>query len=47
MSDIKTVVRIEHPDVVLAETVAHDRTSNVRSVSEAGTDATSGKFSTM
>ncbi len=44
MSDIKAVVRIEHPDVVLTETVAHDRTSNVRSVSEAGTDPTSGKF---
>jgi predicted DNA binding protein len=44
MTDIKAVVRIEHPDVVLTETVAHDRTSNVRSVSEAGTDSTSGKF---
>jgi predicted DNA binding protein len=44
MTDIKAVVRIEHPDVVLTETVAHDRTSNVRSVSEAGTDPTSGKF---
>jgi predicted DNA binding protein len=44
MSDIKAVVRIEHPDVVLTETVAHDRSSNVRSVSEAGTDPTSGKF---
>jgi predicted DNA binding protein len=44
MSDVKAVVRIEHPDVVLTETVAHDRTSDVRSVSEAGTDPTSGKF---
>jgi predicted DNA binding protein len=44
MSDIKAVVRIEHPDVVLTETVAHDRSANVRSVSEAGTDPTSGKF---
>jgi predicted DNA binding protein len=44
MTDVKAVVRIEHPDVVLTETVAHDRTSDVRSVSEAGTDPTSGKF---
>lgn len=44
MSDIKAVVRIEHPDIVLTETVAHDRSSNVRAVSEAGTDPTSGKF---
>ncbi|WP_299334404.1 helix-turn-helix domain-containing protein [Haloplanus sp.] len=44
MSDIKAAVRIEHPDVVLTETVAHDRTSSVRSLSEAGTDPSSGKF---
>ncbi|QAU14004.1 DNA-binding protein [Halorubrum sp. BOL3-1] len=44
MSDIKTVVRIKHPDIVLTGTVAHDPTSNVRSVSEAGTDPRSGKF---
>ncbi|WP_324760988.1 helix-turn-helix domain-containing protein [Haloarcula sp. GH36] len=44
MTGIKAAVRIEHPDIVLTETVAHDRTSSVRSVSEAGTDPTSGKF---
>jgi len=44
MSDIKAVVRIEHPNIVLTETVAHDRTANLRSVPEAGTDPTSGKF---
>ncbi len=44
MTDVKAVVRVEHPDIVLTQTVAHDRTSNVRSVSEAGTDPTSGKF---
>jgi len=44
MTDIKAVVRVEHPDIVLTETVAHDRTSKVKSVSEAGTDPTSGKF---
>jgi len=44
MTDIKAVVRAEHPEIVLTQTVAHDRTSNVKSVSEAGTDPTSGKF---
>lgn len=44
MTDIKAVVRVEHPDIVLTETVSHDRSSKVRSVSEAGTDPTSGRF---
>jgi len=44
MSDVKAVVRVEHPDIVLTETVTHDRGSKVKSVSEAGTDPTSGKF---
>ncbi len=44
MTDITAVVRAEHPDIVLTETVTHDRSSKVRSVSEAGTDPTSGKF---
>ena len=44
MTDIKAVVRAKHPDIVLTGTVTHDRTSNVTSVSEAGTDPTSGKF---
>jgi predicted DNA binding protein len=44
MTDIKAVVRAEHPDIVLSQTVAHDRSSKVKSVSEAGTDPTSGKF---
>jgi len=42
MSDIKTVVRVKHPDIVLTQTVAHDRSSKVKSVSEAGTDPTAG-----
>ncbi|MEA5388567.1 helix-turn-helix domain-containing protein [Haloarculaceae archaeon H-GB11] len=33
-----------HPDIVLTETVAHDQSSKVRSVSDAGTDPSSGKF---
>jgi predicted DNA binding protein len=44
MTDIKAVVRAEHPDIVLTQTVTHDRSSKVRSVSDAGTDPTSGKF---
>jgi predicted DNA binding protein len=44
MADVKAVVRVEHPDIVLTGTVAHDGSSKVRSVSEAGTDPTSGKF---
>ncbi|MEF8791031.1 MAG: helix-turn-helix domain-containing protein [Haloarculaceae archaeon] len=44
MSDIRAVVRVRHPDIVLTGTVCHDRSSKVKSVSEAGTDPTSGKF---
>lgn len=44
MTDIKAVVRVEHPDIVLSETVTHDSSSTVRSVSEAGTDPSSGRF---
>ncbi|MFC7209249.1 helix-turn-helix domain-containing protein [Natronoarchaeum sp. GCM10025321] len=44
MTDIKAVVRAEHPDIVLTQSVSHDRSSKVKSVSEAGTDPTSGKF---
>ncbi len=44
MSDIKAVVRAKHPDIVLTQTVAHDRSAKAKSVSEAGTDPTSGMF---
>jgi len=44
MTGISAVVRVEHPDIVLTETVSRDRSSTVRSVSEAGTDPTAGKF---
>jgi predicted DNA binding protein len=44
MTDITAVVRVEHPNIVLTETVTHDRGSRVESVSEAGTDPTSGRF---
>jgi predicted DNA binding protein len=44
MTDIKAVVRVTHPDIVLTDTVCHDRSSRVKSVSEAGTDPASGKF---
>jgi len=44
MTDVKAIVWAKHPDIVLSQTVAHDRSSKVKSVSEAGTDPTSGKF---
>ena len=44
MSDIKAVVRVEHPDIVLTETIAYDTSSKVKPVSEAGTDPSSGRF---
>jgi predicted DNA binding protein len=44
MTDIKAVVRVEHPDIVLTGAVSHDSEARVRSVSEAGTDPTSGWF---
>jgi predicted DNA binding protein len=44
MNDITAVIRVEHPDIVLTETVTHDRSANVKSVSEAGNDPTSGVF---
>jgi predicted DNA binding protein len=44
MSDVNAVVRVKHPDIVLTATVAHDRSATVTSVSEAGTDPTSGAF---
>jgi predicted DNA binding protein len=44
MTDIKAVIRVKHPDIVLTETICHDQSSKVKSVSEAGTDPTSGKF---
>jgi predicted DNA binding protein len=44
MAGLRAVVRVKHPDIVLTGTVCHDRSSRVKSVSEAGTDPTSGKF---
>lgn len=44
MTGISAVVRVEHPDIVLTETVTKDPSAKVKSVSEAGTDPTSGKF---
>ena len=44
MSDIKAVIRVDHPAIVLTETVTHDDSSKVKSVSEAGTDPDSGRF---
>ena len=44
MSDIKAVIRVEHPDIVLTSTVSHDHSAKVMPVSEAGTDSDSGRF---
>ena len=44
MTGISAQVRVEHPDIVLTQTVSQDRSSTVRSVAEAGTDPSSGKF---
>ena len=44
MSDIKAVVRVEHPDIVLTDTITHDEHSKIKPISEAGTDAESGRF---
>ncbi len=44
MTGISAVVRVEHPDIVLTETVSEDPSATVKSVSEAGTDPSSGKF---
>lgn len=44
MADIKAVVRVKHPDIVLTGAVCHDESSKAKSVSDAGTDPTSGKF---
>lgn len=44
MSDIKAVIRVEHPDIVLTGTVSHDQSAKVMPVSEAGTDPDSGRF---
>jgi len=44
MSDIEAVIQVEHPDIVCTESVTHDQSSQVMSVSEAGTDPTSRLF---
>ncbi|MFC6976566.1 helix-turn-helix domain-containing protein [Halomicroarcula sp. GCM10025709] len=44
MTDIEAVIQVEHPDIVCTESVAHDQSSKVMSVSEAGTDPTSRTF---
>lgn len=44
MSDVLAVVRVEHPDLGLTETVAHDETATVRPIREAGTDPTTGRY---
>lgn len=38
MNDILAVFRVEHPDLALTETVAHDKTATIRPIRQAGTD---------
>lgn len=38
MTDILAVFRVEHPDIALTATVAHDQTAVIRPVQDAGTD---------
>lgn len=44
MSDLTATVRVEHPDLALTGTVAHDPTATVQPVTEAGTDPESGSY---
>ncbi|MBX0325257.1 helix-turn-helix domain-containing protein [Halomicroarcula sp. F13] len=44
MSDVTAVFRVQHPDLVLTQTLAHDQTATVEPISEAGTDPHSGKY---
>lgn len=44
MSDILAVFRVEHPDIALTATVAHDESAIVRPISGAGTDPESDRY---
>lgn len=44
MTGISAVVQVEHPDIPLTGAVTQDSSAAVTSVSEAGTDPSSGKF---
>ncbi len=44
MTDVLARFRVEHPDIALTETVAHDETAVLRPVREAGTDPESERY---
>ena len=44
MADILAVFRVEHPDIALTGTVAHDETATIRPIRQAGTDPESDRY---
>lgn len=44
MTDILVVFRVEHPDLALTKTAAHDRSAVIRPIREAGTDPESDRY---
>ena len=44
MNDILAVFRVEHPDVALTKTAAHDETAVIRPIRQAGTDPESDRY---
>lgn len=44
MNDILAVFRVEHPDVALTRTAAHDETAVIRPIRQAGTDPESDRY---
>lgn len=43
-ADILAVFRVEHPDIALTRTVAHDTTATIRPIRQAGTDPESERY---
>jgi predicted DNA binding protein len=44
MNDILAVFHVEHPDIALTKTAAHDETAVIRPIREAGTDPESERY---
>lgn len=44
MTDVLARFRVEHPDIALTETVAHDETAVLRPIREAGTDPEGDRY---
>ena len=43
MTDILAVFRVEHPDIALTATVAHDGSAVIRPIQDAGTDPSASR----